>query len=122
MTKIQIKRSPLHGFGVFAKKDIKRGEVIEDAPYIQITQRWKDVPSKLKEYVFTDPYGKDNQFLVVFGSGSIYNHSDKNNCKYEIDNTKRVMQYISKRDIKKGEEIFVNYGKDYWHGKKRQKQ
>ncbi len=48
---------------------------------------------------------------AVLGYGMIFNHSEtKYNANWEIDFDDFLFRYTSLIDIKKGEEIFINYG------------
>ena len=48
---------------------------------------------------------------AVLGYGMIFNHSEKKyNANWEIDFHDFLFRYTSIIDIKKGEEIFINYG------------
>jgi SET domain-containing protein len=48
----------------------------------------------------------------------MYNSSPKNNAQYEIDTKQEgVLLFKAKKDIQKGEEITVNYGKEWFEGR-----
>jgi len=110
--KIYIARSriPKAGLRVFAVRAIKKGEVIEMCPVILIPK--KDV-SNLRNSILTEYYfyfGKDNKLLAVaLGFGSIYNHSYEPNATYKKIWKDRTIVFSAIRDVKKGEEITVNY-------------
>jgi SET domain-containing protein len=112
--KIKVADSPTHGQGVFALVDIKKGEVIERCPYIVIDDDDLQEENRLNDYLFTSPdIGTD--YLVVMGYGMMYNHDDNANSEWEIDEKdNRFVRFTAARDIKKGEEIFQDYGKEYW--------
>lgn len=96
--------------GVFAKCDIKKDEVIERCPIIEVS---KDDTSNLKESILVTYffyYGKDREkLLIALGFGSIYNHSYKPNAKYKIQNKEKRIDFLALNDIKKDEEITFNY-------------
>ena len=50
--------------------------------------------------------------MAALGYVSIYNHAIKANCRYDMDFTFETMSIITTRDIKKGEELFINYNAD----------
>lgn len=102
---IYIKKSSLHGYGVFAEKTIKKGKKIEEC-YIIIS---KGGDKTLEDFYF-DVKGK---YAVFTGYGSIYNHSDEPNADYTINIKKRIATITAAKTIQKGEEIFVSYG-DEW--------
>jgi len=103
-------RIPKAGRGVFAKRDIKKGEIIEKCPLIEVpehdTSNLKD--SILVTYFFY--YGQNKERLAIaLGFGSIYNHSDKPNAKFKIKQAKKTIDFVALYDIKKDEEITFNY-------------
>jgi uncharacterized protein len=103
--KLLVKKSSLHGYGVFAQKTIKKGEKIEEC-YI-IISRGGD---KTLEDFYFDAKGK---CAVFTGFGSIYNHAEEPNADYTINIKNRVATIKASKTIRKGEEIFVSYG-DEW--------
>ena len=114
--KISVKQSLISGGGrgVFAEKDFKKGEVIEVCPLI--TDYKKNFEkSKIKDYTFKSKF-KPDQEVIVFGMCSMYNHSDNFNVGHNQDPENMI--YIASRDIKKGEELYVNYGTNYWNSRK----
>ena len=50
---------------------------------------------------------------MALGWVPLYNHSYKSNCEYEMDYKKQLIQIITVRDIKKGEELFINYNGEW---------
>lgn len=112
-TKIFIGDSPVHGQGVFAAVPIKKGEVIERCPYIVIDDDDLQEENRLNDYLFTSPDVKTD-YLVVMGFGMMYNHSSDANSEWEIDDDNRFVRFSAVRDIAPGEEIFQDYGEEYW--------
>ena len=105
--------SPVHGQGVFAAVDIAKGEVVERCPYIVIDDDDLKDENRLNDYLFTSPDAATD-YLVVMGLGMMYNHSDDANSEWEIDADNRFVRFTAVRDIEAGEEIFQNYGEEYW--------
>jgi|SRR5579862_3915934 len=101
--KICVKKSPTHGYGVFATKTIRKGEKIEQC-YIIVSRRGGD--RALEDYYF-DAKGK---YAIFTGFGIIYNHSDEPNADYSINMTKRIATIKAAKTIAKGKEIFISYG------------
>lgn len=104
--KIYVKKSRLHGYGVFAAKTLKKGEKIEEC-YALISKGGDKV---LEDFYF-DAKGKSALFT---GYGSIYNHSEDPNADYTINIKKRLATIKANRTIRKGEEIFVSYGEEWF--------
>lgn len=97
-----------YNLGVFALKDIEKGIVIERAPFLEINGN-KKLSEPLQNYVFQS-HLKETDYLLLFGYGSMYNHSNNNNVSYYLDNQDRFFKYITNRKINSGEELFINYG------------
>jgi SET domain-containing protein len=110
--KIVVRKSSLHGYGVYAEKSFKKGEIIEEC--YMIVSRGGD--KKLEDYYFD----ADGRYGLLTGFGSIYNHSDEPNADYKIQTKRRLAIIKADRAIKKGEEIFVSYGEKWFktRGKK----
>jgi SET domain-containing protein len=115
--KIVIGDSPIHGQGVYAAVDLKKGEVIERCPYLVIDDDDLAEENRLNDYLFTSP-DVSTDYLVIMGYGMMYNHSFKPNAEWEIDDDNRFVKFSATKDIKAGEEIFQDYGKEYWATRK----
>lgn len=105
-----IKKSPTHGYGVFAGKTYKKGDIIEEC-YLIIT-RGKD--QALEDYYFD----ADGKYALLTGHGIIYNHSEDENAVYYINTRRKLATIKALRRIKKGEEIFVSYGDEWFKDRK----
>lgn len=110
--KLYISKSKIlnAGRGVYANRDIKKDEIIETCPVIQVSEH---DTANLKESVLVTYFfyfGKNKKrLLVALGFGSIYNHAHKPNAKYKIKPSENAMEFIALRDIKKDQEITINY-------------
>ena len=109
--KIYIDKSMIGGRGVFARENIRKNEVVQIAPYIVIGDN--DASGELLNYEFGHGKGKN---IFCLGYGSMYNHSCRPNIeyRYSANNIPNCLDFIALRDIKKNEELFVNYGKEWW--------
>jgi uncharacterized protein len=110
--KTYVKQSeiPDSGRGVYAKCDIKKGEIIEQAPIIEIPKHdTKDLnKSILVTYFFYFGKYKERQ-AIALGFGSLYNHTHKPNARYKIKPTENRIDFIALEDIKKDDEITIDY-------------
>lgn len=96
--------------GVFANTGIKKGEVIEICPFIDIPQyQLESVGNSIfVNYVYF--YGNvKEKLLLALGFGSIYNHSRTPNAFYKINPKEKTIEFVSNMVIKKDEEVCVNY-------------
>ena len=51
---------------------------------------------------------------MVLGYGMVYNHQDIPNTKWEFKYNLEYADVVASKDIKKGQEIFVTYGTEYF--------
>ncbi len=108
---IYIASSKISGLGVFAQKKISKGEVIEESPVIVIPEEQLSdlAKTRLIDYAFF-AWGNDhNSAAIVLGHGSLFNHSYKSNAKYIIVADENLIRFMAVEDIKKDEEIVMNY-------------
>lgn len=104
---IEVRNTPKKGRGVFAKEDIAEGVIIERVPILLVT--WDEIAdSELADYAFVY---NTKKAAVALGYGSMYNHSYNPNARYD-DVGRKAKVFSAIRDIKKGEEITVNYNGD----------
>ena len=103
---IEVKRVRGKGRGVFARRSIEAGEVIETCPVLVLpADSVEDVSAGIGGYVFEWGRGK---LALALGYGSLYNHSYRPNARY-VDLAGRTKLFTALRDIAAGEEITVNY-------------
>jgi uncharacterized protein len=112
--KLIIKESKIKnsGLGVFAGEEIKKGTIIEKCPLIKLKIEDINKKSLINNYFFKTKDSNNSMVSLVFGYCSIYNH-DKDKCNiyhYQDD----LMYIVSIRNIKKGEELYLDYGHEYW--------
>jgi len=112
-----IKRSKVDGLGVFAKRDIPKGTKIAD--YYGKEMKWKTFKNKYGDYktnsLYTYPMRRIWKILVAkeepYKSKNLTNYINemkgKSNCELKL------RSLYTKRDIKKGEELLLDYPKDY---------
>lgn len=98
------------GRGVFAAADIAGGEIIEMCPVIGIpdADAAHISESMLVNYIFF--LGKEkNMPVLALGFGSLYNHSDSPNARYDGNSDNQVITFTAVKTIRAGEEITVDY-------------
>jgi SET domain-containing protein len=101
-----VKKSPIHGYGVFAQKNIKKGELVEDCCCLVFDGKGE----VLIDYAFA--IGR--KAMVLTGFGCLYNHADDYNVGHELDEKNLIVRFKARRAIKKGEELFIDYGKGWF--------
>jgi len=109
-----VRKSVIHGRGVFASRDIRKGKKLIEYTGERIT--WEEAERRYP--IDPIPY---HTFLFEIGDGSEcldaanrstpakwFNHSCKPNCEAEEDDDERVF-IKARRDIKAGEELTYDY-------------
>jgi len=99
----------LHGIRcVKASRDIKEGELIESCPVILIPiQQLEDHDKTILTNYNYDWDDKNDAF--VLGYCVLTNHSFSANTQFKCNLGKKCMEFYAIKDIKKDEEIFINY-------------
>lgn len=100
---------PNSGKGVFASKNIKKGEIIEVAPILIL--EFSDFIDTKWNLLFEYYFWMDDFVVLALGYGSMYNHSPNPNSKYKINSRTKTITFTASKDIKKDEEISFNYKK-----------
>lgn len=114
---VTIKKSKIEGLGLFALDNIPRGTKISD--YYGKEMKWKTFKNRYGDYknnsLHTYPMRRIWKILVAkeepFKSGNLTNYINeipgKANCELKL----RAL--YAKKDIKKGDELLLDYPKDY---------
>ncbi len=113
--RIQVRRSGVHGKGVFAVRPIAKGETI-----IEYTGERIDWPEALRRHphdpkdpnhTFYFSVGDDHVLDALYGGNASrwINHSCDPNCVADEDDDGRVF-IKARRRVEPGEELFYDYG------------
>ena len=106
---IKVMKSQISGLGVFATRDIKNGETIEECPCLEVMGNFS---GQLQHYVFSS-VKNPKKLIVGLGYASMYNHKDNPIAEWKVIDDYKLM-ITALEDIPKGNEIFISYGDDYW--------
>jgi SET domain-containing protein len=115
---IAVRRSGVHGKGVFALRPIKKGERIIEykGEMIDWDEAMRRHPHDPEQPNHTFYFSLDDDYVIdgkVGGNSSRWiNHSCGPNCEAElVEGRSRTRVYIyALRNIKPGEELFFDYG------------
>lgn len=118
----EVRRSPIHGSGVFAARNIPAGtQIIEYVGEVigkkEAERRGNALWEATREsgdasvflFILDGRYDLDGNF--PWNDARLINHSCEPNCETEIDEEKRIW-VIALRNIAKGEELFFDYNFD----------
>jgi SET domain-containing protein len=120
-TKVAVRQSDLHRYGLFAKEAIEKGEVIEETIFIRTTHRSQNEnrDPALHHYSYgincnCEKCQKEGiNFAIPFGYCQFTNHSLEPNAVLVHDYTESVTALTALDDIKEGDEILMNYGEGF---------
>jgi SET domain-containing protein len=112
--RIQVRRSGVHGKGVFALQDLAEGEALIE--YVGEVISWDEAQDrhphdpKDPNHTFYFHVNEDRVIDALFGGNSSrwINHSCDPNCEADEDNDRIFIKAI--RNIKAGEELNYDYG------------
>jgi len=106
------------GRGVFTNENIVEDTVIEISPVIIMSADERKLIDKtlLHDYIFEWDTEK-GKCCMALGYVSIYNHSYKSNCEYEMDFDTGLIKIKTVHFVKAGDELFINYNGD-WNDRK----
>lgn len=107
---LYVKQVNGKGRGVFTNQPIAKGTKIEESPVIVLSKKdtQKTDLTELHNYLFL--WGdRKVKTCMALGYCSVYNHSYTPNCDHETDMENETMIITTLRDIKKGEELLINY-------------
>lgn len=110
---LEVKPTRKCGRGLFATRKIKKGEIVEISPVIEL----EAADSKytwLNCYVFG--WTNDRTHVLALGLGSLFNHSCRPNVTYNPVFSNQTLIFVASRDILKGHQCFINYGYDPKYG------
>jgi len=110
-----VKVTKKYGRGLYASRNIKRGDIVEMSPVLVVDKydAGKINDTLVNVYVFE--WNKESSALA-FGYGSLFNHSKKPNVTYMNSFQSREILFMASKDIKKGEQLFINYGYEPEYG------
>lgn len=109
---IEVKTSPISdgefNRGVFATEDIPKGTLFHQAPVIAYPNEQHEHIEKtlLADYAFEYGIGRT---AMLLGYGMLFNHSYEPNADYEINFDNQTFDFFAHKDVKAGEELFINY-------------
>lgn len=108
---IEMRKSPIHGRGIFANVNFHPGDIVEAAPLLYYNRKHVSSEFSLLDY---DLNCGDGRHAIMLGYASIYNHMNDSNANWAIDFDNDILIIKAVKNIQAGDEIFVDYGNKYW--------
>ncbi len=99
--KISVRKSEIHGSGVFAEQHIRRGNLIG---------RFEGRPTRQNGKYVLWVVDRNDRVRGIHGTTELryLNHAARPNAEFRCD------RLFALRTIRAGEEITCDYGEDYW--------
>ena len=113
--KIEIRKSPIHGYGVFTNGYIEKGEILEECNYVRLMG---NDPNVISGYHFSWPFivSEMKYMTIPFGFACVYNcvgNSGDESATWECDEERDIYVFKAIKDIEADTEILLYYGDSY---------
>lgn len=107
---VEVRRSPRHGQGIFATRDIAAGELIEECPALLFDdEQWHAIDAGgLHGYCYEAPRGG---VVLALGMGSLYNHASQPNADYTVRLRPPRVLITAAGPIRADDEVTISYGR-----------
>lgn len=116
--KVYLKEVPPKGLGVFAKEDIKAGEVVEMCHTFTANMPSKYMQdNSISEYMLPGVIKDETYPSFAFGFGCIYNSSETEagrNVEWMVIPESRLSVFVANRNIKRDEELLAWFGEGFF--------
>jgi len=115
---VEIRTQSVRGLGVFARKAIAAGTVVEAAPVIIVPAGECPILDRtiLHNYYFHwdgDPDGVGRGALAL-GLVSLCNHSSRPRARVDRNFIRHTLDLVAIAEIRPGDEITIDYGCELW--------
>lgn len=106
-----VKRSKVHGYGVFTTSKVRKGGVVGKSHVVCLTlHQAKELDSTAIGAYLWDA-GRDRAVLAL-GDASFVNHSDEPNVEGWIDWEDRTIKLKALYPLEQDVEVFIDYQRD----------
>ncbi|NRD76716.1 SET domain-containing protein-lysine N-methyltransferase [Bacillus sp. BRMEA1] len=113
MGPIYVKNTEKYGRGIFASRNIEKGELIEQSPVLVSPKSERKYLKKTTLFQYCFIWGeKYDQTAIALGYGSLFNHSFTPNAMFINDLEHLTINFYAISDIQEGDEIKINYNGD----------
>jgi len=121
---IRVADSSIHGRGVFARRKIRKGEVVIVNPALPLNEGDVRDDDLIARYCFEWPKNGDGR-AIALGEASLLNHAPDapadaadsdavySNLRWRTDTHHDQVIFTAFRTIEAGEECLIDYGEDY---------
>jgi len=122
--RIEVRKSSVHGWGVFAKSDIAKGDILEQSHGLFLDRKAYENSGQAALYCNCFAFPKDSahaEVMIPFGFGCAYNTKETCNANWYFNEKERLIIFYTTNDVKAGEEIFIDYYTEFMDWEKKGK-
>lgn len=105
---IEIRKSIIHGWGIFATNDIPKDTLLEECHGLFLSRK-EFAESQHIPGIACNSFNIKEGLIIPYGYGAIYNSRKDNTVKTKFNEEKRTLDFYTTQDIKAHEELFLNY-------------
>ncbi len=108
------------GRGVFARRDLRAGEIVEISPVVVpdaqlfVSESYKP---EIDKYILWWSDEKGRECALGLGYLMLYNHAAEKNCEFLRDYERLEITVRTIKDVKAGEELSIHYECPIWFEK-----
>lgn len=107
---LKVGKSRVHGRGVFSEENVPKGALLCVCPVLLIPYADPSNDGVLGAYYYE---WSKTHYALGMGLVPLVNHSYKPNSEVYTVYSRKIMQLYALKNISKGDELLVDYGKRY---------
>ena len=107
--KIEIRRSIIHGWGVFAKEAIEMGELLQECHGVMISSEDYEKCKTISGIACNSFRVSEDLYMIPYGYGAIYNSHSNQNVIASFNTESCIMSFYALRKIRENQELFLDY-------------
>lgn len=108
---MKLEKHALKGRCVIATKEYKIGDFVCADPVLILNEQDSKIIQNTKLFSY-DYFWTETCSCIVFGYGSMFNHSSDPNVKFIKDYENNLMRYEAIKNINIGDEMYIDYNGD----------
>ena len=107
--KLEVRRSIIHGWGVFAKEAIEMGELLQECHGVIINSKDYEKCKTIPGIACNSFRVSEDLYMIPYGCGAIYNSHSNQNVIAAFDTKSCIMSFYALREVKENQELFLDY-------------
>lgn len=107
--KLEIRKSIIHGWGVFTRDQIDANELLAECHGILINPREMKRCNRVEGIARASIRVGEYLYIIPNGVGGYFNSHHNNNVTYYYDKKEKIISFYSTSLIKKDRELLLNY-------------